>query len=180
MQWRQFEFEGKIYDLRHLHPISIRYEQSAKGDRPALFYNVDIIFSLHCFTRGFQPGEEPETALFYGDARETRIFDFQRYELSKRLPEIIQDLPRRKCYHTGKGNFFPVDIINAEDRSFIEYDIFFTASRSARKKGIINLYVQSAYVRDTEHGSNRPREKPIAFNIILSNTLNKRPIHPPK
>jgi hypothetical protein len=140
---------------------------------------VDIIFSLHCFTRGFQPDEEPEAALLYGDARETRIFDFKRYELSKRLPEIIKDLPRRKCYHTGKGNFFSVEIVNAEDRSFIEYDIFLAASRSTRK-GIINLYVQSACVRDMEHGSNRPHEKPIGFYIILSNTLNKRPIRPPK
>ncbi len=39
----------------------------------------------------------------YGDHRETRIFDFQRYELSKRLPAILETLAQRKCYHTGKG-----------------------------------------------------------------------------
>lgn len=116
--------------------------------------------------------------MLYGDDRETRIFDFVRYELSKRLPEIIEGLGQRKCYHTGEGNFFSVEIIQENGR-VIEYDIFFVASRSSLK-GKINLSVQSAYIRDAEYASSRPVKKPIGFFVILFNTLNNKPIHTPQ
>ena len=154
------------------------YEQPAKGDAPARFYRVDVTFGLHCFTRGGNQDAPQENELPYGDDRETRVFDFVRYELSKRLPEIIEGLAQRKCYHTGKGNFFSVEIIQ-EDGRVIEYDIFFVSSRSSLK-GRINLSVQSAYVRDAKYASNRPAKKPIGFYVILFNTLNNRPIKTPK
>jgi hypothetical protein len=119
-----------------------------------------------------------EKALLCGDDRESRVFDFVRYELSKRLPEIIEGLAQRKCYHTGKGNFFSVEIVR-EDGQVVEYDIFFAASRSSTK-GKINLFVQSAYVRDADYASNRPHRKPVGFYVILFNTLNNRPIKTPK
>lgn len=178
MQWKPFSYRGEIYDLTHLHPRSVTYEQPAKGDAPARVYRVDVIFGLHCFTRGRSQDAPQETALLYADDREARVFDFVRYELSKRLPEIIEGLAQRKCYHTGKGNFFSIEIVR-DDGEVIEYDIFFAASRSS-VKGKINLYVQSAYVRDKEHGSNRPAKKPVGFYVILFNTLNNRPIKAPK
>jgi hypothetical protein len=111
MQWKPFEFRGKVYDLAHLHPLSVIYKQPAKANAPARVYRVDVIFGLHCFTRGRNEDETIESALLYGDDRETRVFDLVRFELSKRLPEIIDTLPRRKCYHTGKGNFFSIEIV---------------------------------------------------------------------
>jgi hypothetical protein len=132
------------------------------------------MFGLHCFTRGLPRGaQQPNPALLYADSREKREFDFQRYELSKRLPAIVETLPRRKCFHTERGNFFCIDLVDDQGKH-IEYDIFFAASRSS--KGGLNLFVQSAYVRDT---SNRPHKKPIGFFVILFNTLNNRPIKPP-
>ena len=106
MQWKPFQFCGKIYDLAHLHPRSVTYEQPATGNAPARVYRVDVIFGLHCFTRGRDLDVTRENALLYRDDRETRVFDFVRYELSKRLPEIVEGLAQRKCYHTGRGNFF--------------------------------------------------------------------------
>ena len=174
MKWKPFKFGGERYDLSHLHPRTCRYEQPAKGDKPARVY---FIFSLHCFTRDILDGEAVNKALLYADNRETRGFDFQRYELSKQLPAIIESLGQRKCFHTGHDNFFSVALID-RDGNRIEYDIFFTVSRASRKKGVVNLYVQSAYARDVNHG-NRPRMKsPIGFYVILFNVLNNRPIKP--
>jgi hypothetical protein len=178
MRWKPFQFRGKVLDLAHLHPRSLTYQQPAKGNAPARVYRVDVIFGLHCFTRGRDQEAPQEKALLYGDDRETRVFDFVRYELSKRLPEIIEDLPQRKCYHTGKGNFFSVEIVSG-DGSVVEYDVFFAASRSSTK-GKINLFVQSAYVRDAEYLSNRPDRKPIGFYVILFNTLNNKAIRTPE
>jgi len=177
VQWKPFIFGGEVYDLNHLHPRTCLYEQPAKGDKPARVYTVDIIFSLHCFTRGILNDEVVDTALFYTDDREMRVFDFHRYEFSKQLPTIIESLGQRKCFHTGHDNFVSVALIDQNGNS-IEYDIFFTASRASRKRGVLNLYIQSAYVRDEEHG-NRPRLKsPIGFYVILFNVLNDRPIKP--
>jgi hypothetical protein len=177
VQWKPYQFRGEVYDLAHLHPRSVSYEQPAKGNMPARVYRVDVIFGLHCFTRGRSGDESQEIDLAYGDDREIRVFDFVRYELSKRLPEIVEGLPQRKCYHTGKGNFFSIEIVR-EDGNVIEYDIFFVASRSSTR-GKINLYVQSAYVRDKNHASNRPARKPVGFYVILFNTLNNKPIKAP-
>jgi hypothetical protein len=113
----------------------------------------------------------------YRDSRECRIFDFRRYALSKHLPTIVEGLHQRKCQHSGKGNFFVVEILTEEGEK-LDYEIFFEASRSA-KKGVVNLYVQSAYVRDAEHAGNRPKKKPIGFTVILFNTLNNKPIKIP-
>jgi hypothetical protein len=177
VQWKPFTFGGDCYDLSHLHPRTCQYEQSAIGDKPARVYTVDVIFSLHCFTRGLFDDEAVDTALLYCDRRETRVFDFQRYELSKQLPVIVESLGKRKCFHTGHDNFFSVALIDRDGNS-IEYDIFFTASRASRKKAVVNLYIQSAYVRDLKHG-NRPRMKSaIGFCVILFNVLNNRPIKP--
>ena len=115
-----------------------------------------------------------DSNLLYSDSRETRVFDFVRYELSKQLPQIIQSLDKRKCYHTGKGNYFTVDIQDVG-----EYDVYFKVARSS-KRGSLTLFVQSAYVRDQNHAENRPRKKPIRFSIIAYNTLMGKGIKQPK
>jgi len=177
IQWKPFEFEGVIYDLAHLHPKPVVYRQAAAAGKPEREYLANVEFSLHCFTRGIKEGEKPDAALLYPDSRECRVFDFQRYALSKHLPTIVEGLHQRKCQHSGKGNFFVVEVITEEGEK-VEYDVFFAVSRSS-KKGVVNLYVQSAYVRDAEHAGNRPKKKPIAFTVILFNTLNNKPIKIP-
>lgn len=177
MRWRPFSHNGTLYDLGHLHPRIISYLQPAKGTRPPHCYRVEVIFSLHCFTRSME-GETPDQALLYGDDRETRIFDFERYSLSHRLPAIVGSLMTRKCFHTDKGNFLTVEIIDDQGNK-VDYEIYFAASKSA-KPGIVTVYLQSAYTRDTAHGKNRPQKKPISFAVILFNTLNRIPIRVPQ
>jgi hypothetical protein len=145
---------------------------------PERRYKTDVTFSSHCFTRGLKDGEQPERALLYSDVRETRIFDFRRYTLSKYLPGIVDGLAERKCFHTGVGNFFTVEICD-ENGSPAEYEIFFKAYKPA-KKGTISLSVESAYVRDKQHANAKPFGKAIGFYVILFNTLNNKPIRVPK
>lgn len=152
--------------------------QPARRDKPERVYSVNVNYSLHCFTRSLVDGEVADPTKYYSDDRETRIFDERRYELSLRLPSIIDDLMSFKCFHTGRGNFFTVRILD-EQGSRVEYEIYFTASRSSNR-GIVNLFVQSAYVRDQAH-QNRPRRRPaIRFDIILHNVLNNREIREPR
>lgn len=173
-RWAVFQYGGSSYDLGHLHPVELVFTQAATAVKPEHNYRVQVNYSLHCFTRSPKPGEPaPESALWYADARERRIFDFRRYTLSKQLPVIVKELIRRKCYHSGKGNFFVAELVDVDGQRE-EYEIYFVASRST-EKGCVNLYVQSAYIRDQKH-DNRPKRKPIRFEIILFNTLHGRPI----
>lgn len=182
LQWQAFKYQGIIYDLSHLYPFEITYIQPAKNDRPDQVYYFRVAFSLHCFTRKKGEQETLDPALLYSDSRETRVFDFKRYELSKQLKNIIQELTSRKCYHTGhEGCYFTIDVRN-DDGVIEEYDVFFKISLSsdAKKKKKLTLFVQSAYLRDIDHQSNRPKKKPIDFFIIAYNTLNKKRVKVPK
>ncbi len=176
--WAPFTYQNKTYDLSHLHPRPTTVTQSAVPGKPERVFNLVIFYSLHCFTRGIEPGEIPNPALCYSDRRETRVFDFQRYELSKRLPQITAELAKRKCYHSGKGNFFVVELVD-ESGSREEYEVFFVASRSSTR-GVLNLFVQSAYIRDQDHLSARPTpRKTIRFEILLHNVQTGKLIKAP-
>ena len=119
-------------------------------------------------------GSTYDLTLGFEHEGDRRIFDAGRWERSKLLPDIIAKLPTSRCEQSGYGNFFTIEII-AEDGSKIEYEVFFRVWKPGR--GRIFLHVESAYVRDADYGSSRPKGMVIDFYVILHNTLNKRPIH---
>lgn len=170
MKWKDFSYAGQVYGLSHLTPFSMELERPAKDNRPAATFKVDVQFSFHCFTSKL-PTEPFDPKLKYADAREVRVFNFERYELSRRLPEIVRSLRDRKCLHTGRGNFVTVDMV-ANDGSIKKYHVFFEVSKSAIK-GRLNLYIQSSYVpdRDVSHA-----KMPMNFLYILHNTLHQIPV----
>jgi hypothetical protein len=131
---------------------------------------------MHCFTRGRRDGEAPNSNVLYSDRREARIFDLQRYRLSLGLPQIVETLIDRKCYHAGRENFFSVEMLD-DERKPVQYEVYFAVWRASG--GRLNLIVQSAYVRDKSH-TNKPQRKPIRFHVILFNTQNGNPITVPK
>ena len=149
MEHTNFEHRGSIYDLSHLDSFDWEYTATATSKRPERTYKIQVIFSIHTFTKGLPKTEEPEQDLIYETPREKRLFCFIRYELSKKLKDIIYQLGERKCFHTHHGNFFTIELLD-ENGERQDYEIYFQASR-ASEKGWLNLYVQSAYVRDPEH-----------------------------
>lgn len=174
MKWRAFEFNGTTYDLKHLDPVTLRFERSLQGDKPPEVHKVDVFFTSHCFTCKPKPDQSYDEKLVYPDDYEKRLFDFRRYELSKGLPAIIRNLPDRKPrQNDGEQRFFTVEIID-EDQHKIEYDVFFKVRKAG--KGKLEMIVESAFVRDPEHQSSRPKGRPISFWIILHNTLHGRKI----
>jgi hypothetical protein len=175
LRWTEFSYQGKKYDLKHLHPRTLSYTRPAKGKDPARTYAVDVIFSFHCFTHEYKSEEAPDPALLLTDGHETRVFDFDRWELSNQLPSIIAGLMQRKCFHAGRSNYLTVELVN--DTSVTRYSVFFEVSRASRK-GALNLYVQSAHTRAVPANKQR-HSPPIAFAFILHNTLNKIAIKTP-
>jgi len=168
VQWKPFIHNGQTYDLSHLHPSVHFYFQPAKGLLPPRGYRVNILYSLHCFTRS-GAGETIDPALEYGDDRETRVFDFRRYNLSLQLPAIVKNLMGAKCFEADRDNFFTLHVVDDQGNN-VDYEVYFKASKSSIN-GTLNLFVQSAYPRDAAYRGNRPRKHPksIGFAVVLYN-----------
>jgi hypothetical protein len=105
------------------------------------------------------------------------VFDFSRFEYSKLLNGIVDALPTSACFHTAHGTFLTVRHLNPTTQTMADYEVYFTASRSGKKPASVNLFIQSAYVRDQEH-KNSPKKKKIGFFVILHNVLANKPIKP--
>jgi hypothetical protein len=173
--WTHFAQGGVIYDLSHLHTYTTKFTRSADSDKPPESYSVNVSFSHHCFTTGLPAGGESYDARLRLDVDgDERIFNVRRWKLSKNLPGIIGRLHTLKCMQTRHSNYFTVALLD-DDGATVEYDVFFRAWKPG--KGRINLYVESAYVREARFGTSRPKGTRIGFFVILHNTLNKRQIH---
>ena len=175
MKWKTFHHGRQQYDLSHLHPFSLSVTQPGSGDKPARHYDFAVRFSLHCFTKGVQAGDDP--ALTYKDNREVRTFCFDRYRLSFQLPAIIRDIHQKRCLHTGHGNFFIVEL-TTDDGQTVEYEIYFDISK--RKGSVMELFIQSAYVRDPASKPYRHAPKKIGFFVIAYNRMTGKPIKTPR
>jgi hypothetical protein len=176
VNWNEFKHVEQVYDLKYLRPYTTSFDRPAKGKRSAEKFSVNITFSHHCFTRGLpRDGNAYDLALRFDHEGDCRIFDADRWKLSKLLPDIVARLPTNKCQQTRHGNFFTIEMI-AGDGSRIEYEVFFRVWKPGRGRMI--LHVESAYVRDENYGVSKPKGTAVDFYVILHNTLNKRPIHP--
>lgn len=172
MKWYPFEYEGRLYSVSHLDPFEWSY--TTKDEKPRKTYKFYVLFSMHCFTRNPIKGEQPSKELLYRSRKEERVFCFERYHLSMRLPEIIRNLNERQCYHTNHECFFTIEILSKEN-GLLEYEIYFDVSR-AEKRGYLRLFVKSAYVRSEEYKASRPKKRKIHFDVISYNKQNKKPI----
>ena len=176
---RSIQIDGKTYDLSHLDRFSFDFVVPEKDGRPAQVYSIEVLFSWHCFTRGIAAGETYPPGLACSQGSETRLFDERRYRFSTQLPSIIRDIGSRKCFHTGKGNFFTIELIE-DEKTRVEYNIFFKVSRRG-KRGELTLSVESAYARDRRVPLGRARPpRPIRFSVIAHNTARGKPIKQPK
>lgn len=176
MFWSPFNFKGKVYGLRHLHPKTVTYIHEAQGLKPEVRYDVKVTYSLHCFTQEAAVGENPDKALFYSDNRETRVFDFNRWRLSQELPGMIESLLNRKCYQTRRRNFLTVGMLDSESNALIQYEVYFQVTNSS-KADALDLFVETAYPRAKPvQGNFRHHNKPVGFAVILKKTRERRPI----
>lgn len=174
MKWRAFQRNGEIFDLSHLDGFAYDLVVPAKGTKPQQVYRLNVTFSIHCFTRGAKKDEAIEPDLAYSDNRETRIFDFDRYEESKRLRGIVESFAERKCYHDKHGNYY---VFEVEDEAGVRsyYSVFFTVSKAGKKAGL-NLFVTTAHIRLQPPGGKNV--KPVRFSVIVHNIWTSKGLKP--
>ena len=78
-----FYLPGVTYDLSHLHPQLIEVVQAAAGDKPAKIYHMQLIYSLHTFTRGVKEGRRQTKicSIVICESAAFSIFSVMRYPL---------------------------------------------------------------------------------------------------
>lgn len=145
----------------------------AKDGRPETAVTVRVGFALHCFTKKIEATDVSTDR--YGDDREARTFCYQRYELSKRLGEIVRSLQARPCAFASDDNYVTVDVTTPAGVA-LRYGVFFNVKR-VNEPNVVLLVVQSAYCLDPQKP--QPAKGKIGFNVLLGHALRgTRPKRP--
>lgn len=173
MTWKYIDFEGQRYDLSHLQDFQFEVVRPPSDKGAGWSIKIDVTFSWHCYTRA--PGKT-ETVKIQTQGKEQRCFCPVRFEHSKRLPEIIQDLSERKILQTGKGNYITIEVVD-HDGKVIDYEIYFDLRKQGRKQPL-KLVVESAYLREPSAETTRQKRKrqPIRFRVLVHNTHHGKKI----
>jgi hypothetical protein len=128
--------------------------------------NLTVVYSVHCYSTG---KDVENTGHRIYDGRTTRFFSLERYQLSLRLPEVIQLLAtEEKCFFTAHRNFF---IIQTEDNK--EFRVFFSIKKTGKSE--LKVYIESAYFPETF----TQKKGAIKGYLLLAKTLRGERIKKP-
>jgi len=184
-KWKSFTYGGIVYDLSHLDPSTEYYIQPSFGGKPEQKYKVHVGYSHHCFTNGDNLQKQCDPSLLIRDSKQSgtcngdpRPFDVDRYKLSFYLPSIVKNIHIKKTFHTGKGNFFLVELVDSNGVG-VEYEVYFKVYK-ASSRGWLDMIVQSAYTRTKNPSGRTKKGKPInifaLFNNVLKGKVPREPI----
>jgi hypothetical protein len=145
VKFEPFELGERTFDLSHLDSFVFEFVIPEKDGRPKRCYNINVEFRDHCFTKEYVEGTGYSSQYEYNSGSgDVRLFNEERYELSKRLYGVFNDMTNRKCYFTRTdGNFLLIERLSCGDKTF-DYWILFRLSR-AFEKNCLTLCVISAY-----------------------------------
>jgi hypothetical protein len=175
VEWKPFKYGERSLDLSHLNSFEFEFIVAAKDGKPEQRYVIRVDFGLHCFTADRKDGEAYSSELEYSDSRETRLFDFNRYQLSMRLPGIVRRTVEGKCFHGLSGNFYARERLDSGE----SYYVFFKLSRGSEGQHL-TVFVVSAYVPDLASQPTAKSAKPIRFSVLAYNTSVGKPIRRPR
>ena len=168
---------GTVYDLSHFNPFQFLVE-SDKVPRPL---KVNVRFSTHCFTEGYDPTKHPiNEPVIMDEGNRRRAFCSIRHNLSLQLPTLVNNLgaPGSIVYQAAsKRNW--VYSITLVDQSGSKYQVFFDFRRTA--KGLrhlqdLDMFVESAYSVPIV------QEEPnilgsVRFALLAGNTYIGKPVN---
>lgn len=171
--WQNFVRNGEALDLSHLNAHWVEYLDKRDENQP-ISYKFIVTYGLHCFTKQLDDiSSEGSEVLMYNAPRESRLFNIERYTLSKQLPSIIKSLGDRETLvcHAGYGNFATVKVLEYKDIQ-VDYFVVFAAFRESKK---LRLHIVSAYPLYEGIG----RVKKVGFFVIANKLLRNQKLPKP-
>ena len=169
IRWRPFFYRGEEFDLSHTHPFEHKFQLAEVKPGDPGTCDIRVVLSHHVFTKAPENGRSLNPELYYQtpfQSERKREFSFDRYRLSKTLPRIIKEIDKYPCKQTPHNNYLRVEFLDVDGEQK-EYEIYFSMRKARR--GLLNLRVESAYVRDVDRS--RPNYRNMRFHIIVRNTL---------
>ena len=180
MDWPSLLIQGKIvlgeklYDLCHLRSYEFPLIIPATGSYSEIKTNVIANFSSHCVSVG--PKDHPFNFSIIGENHKIidhrnieRKFSPERYEYSKRIPTIIEQIINKKCYQSGYRNYFIVELKN-EAGLRKNYHIFFVTKRHGNS---LEITIESAYPKEELQLS---RYRSIRGNVLFAKIFRREKI----
>jgi hypothetical protein len=157
---------GEIYDLSHLDPFQFEVS-STKVPRPL---RINVRFTNHCFSEAFDPAKHLSDEPVIPDGQRRRAFCPDRYDLSLRLPALIQGLgePAAFVHETAARRNWMYAALVEVPIAGTRYQIFFELRRAIperRRLQDLDMIVESAYPADP----NRPEPNilgPVRFALL--------------
>ena len=136
--WKSYQYNGQTLSFDHLTACKHEFTHQKRDEKYTLYFT----FSHHTFTRKKANNESPNQSEFYPfPPKDLRIFDLERYKLSKHLPEIVKTMPSQFFYHGGYSRYCSCKI-TTDDGTEIYYQVVY---RVWRKQGKMRFHVESAY-----------------------------------
>ncbi|MFC6199393.1 hypothetical protein [Ponticaulis profundi] len=156
--------EGTRYCLAHLDDAVLVVETKL---RPA-GTKVLIQFSNHCYTEAFVEGVHRESACVM-DNKAKRAFCPERYDLSKKIPQMIAALCDAKVFLTPEQNFFQLSSrIDGVDG---EYRMFFRVRKARHGDCELRIFVESAYSPDPRTIVPTYRMQKVRFKLVIDKAI---------
>ena len=166
--WKSFTYESKTFNFEHLNACKHIFKHPKRAEKYTLYFT----FSHHVFTK-----QQNTTTINNSDeiypfpSKDLRLFDKERYELSKYLPEIIKTLPEQFCYHGGYSRYCSCKI-QRSDHEEIYYQVVF---RTWKERGKMRFHIESAYPLQDKLG----KVKKVNFWVICHNLLRGKKLPKP-
>lgn len=175
-----FEHDGKTYDLLHLQPTQFSLTLQAHKDNPELVILVDLRYSNHCYTEGATDvGGREHDMLDHNDW--PRWFCPGRHDTSLLLPDLVQELHKKKCLFTGKHNWLVVEIQTREGER-VPFHVYFAIRKNKHLDNGLFVTIESAYLKT--RGENSPHRHGgmdrTAFALLARKTLSGQGIKRPR
>lgn len=130
--------DGVPMSFAHLDPRALAFHVR-NLDRVLV---VDVKFSNHCFSEAFIAGTHDRSWLVMDGTRE-RAFCWERYELSRKLPEMVSALPEAAVWVTTSERNYVSYIMRGEGAE--AYPMFFHLRKKGGHGEDLTLFVESAY-----------------------------------
>lgn len=168
--WKPLQIGNNTYDISHLEPFSFQLLPTHSSELALIV----VKFNDHCFTEAFNPEKHNSICISNRYSHhEKRGFCIDRYNLSKRLPDLIRNLDGKRISQTRFGDLVRVELENGNS-----YGIFFNLRRIGPKS--CDLFVMSAYPFDTKYKMVAATGE-MKFNVAVALILaGKRPRFPPR
>lgn len=165
--WKPYRQNDKEFNLDHLQACKRVFKHPDRDES----YTVYFTFSHHVFTKTQSSGLGGESYPF--PPHDLRLFDERRYELSKSLPKIIENLQDCIFFHGGFGRFCTCKVKDAEGNT-INYQVVY---KVWKERGKLRFHVESAYPLDRSLG----RIKKVNFWVICYNAQHGKKLpRPPR